>query len=170
MFTLAMQVDKDKSLTSLYDLELLEKERKVGEVDNTGFYSEGLFGDGLNQTGLAPPQEPKGVELSRVSGDLVFTEDEDVDFDPEAKKAAEHLKRENVQAWIKDSSDKLNLRVFNVNEIIGNFERDWSGRIKDRDYILRKNHFRDRDGNVVNEKGYLIDSDTADIRSNTLSK
>lgn len=48
---------------------------------------------------------------------------------------------------------------------MGNFPRDWSGRIIDRDFTLRKNHFRDLDGHVVNERGYLIDEDTGDIRS-----
>jgi len=48
---------------------------------------------------------------------------------------------------------------------MGNFPRDWSGQIKDREIELRNNHFRDRDGNVVNEKGYLIDEQTGDLRS-----
>jgi hypothetical protein len=48
---------------------------------------------------------------------------------------------------------------------MGNFKRDWSGQIIERDYILRRNMFKDMDGNVVNDKGYLIDASTGDIRS-----
>jgi hypothetical protein len=59
----------------------------------------------------------------------------------------------------------MNCRTFNINEVLGNFDRDWSGRIKNRDFILRKMHFRDLDGMIVNEKGYLIDPETGDIRS-----
>jgi hypothetical protein len=48
---------------------------------------------------------------------------------------------------------------------LGNYPRDWTGGIKDRDYVLRKSHFRDLDGNVVNDRGYLVDENTGDIRS-----
>lgn len=48
---------------------------------------------------------------------------------------------------------------------MGNFDRDWSGQIIDRDNVLRACHFEDKDGNVVNERGYLIDEDTGDVRS-----
>ena len=51
----------------------------------------------------------------------------------------------------------MNQRNFNENDILGNFDRDWAGKIKDRDYILKKNNYRDKDGNLVNKKGYLID-------------
>lgn len=53
----------------------------------------------------------KGISLSRVSGDLDLSdEDAEVIFekDAEGKKGAEVKKPMNVQAWIKDSSDKLN--------------------------------------------------------------
>jgi hypothetical protein len=47
-----------------------------------------------------PPEEAKGVELSRVSGDLVFTDEDESSSsgsqDSEKKRAAEKLKRENV--------------------------------------------------------------------------
>lgn len=96
MFTLAMQVDRDRSLTSLYDMELIEKERirtiGMGLLQPTGVQSD--FGDSfdinqINQS-LLPPEPARGIELSRVSGDLVFTEDEESDEqDDEAKKAAE---------------------------------------------------------------------------------
>lgn len=63
----------------------------------------------MSQDLLLPNMEVKGIELSRVSGDLDFSE-EDVDLneDPVAKQMAERLKIENVNAWIKDSSDATN--------------------------------------------------------------
>ena len=92
---------------------------------------------------MLPPQEAKGIELSRVSGDLDFSDDEEfndqyLERDPEARRAHEKVKIDNVQAWIKDQSDALNQRSFNENDIIGSFERDWSGHIIEREYILRK--------------------------------
>ena len=48
---------------------------------------------------------------------------------------------------------------------MGNFERDNNGRIINREMVLRKGHFRDQDNHVVNERGYLIDETTGDIRS-----
>ena len=88
---------------------------------------------------MPPPLDPKGIELSRVSGELDFTDDDD-DIsarDPEAKKLAEQFKIENVQAWIKDQSDTINQRNFNANDIMGNFPRDWRGQILDRENTLR---------------------------------
>ena len=39
---------------------------------------------------LPPPTDAKGIELSRVSGDLDFSDDEDIlERDPEAKRLAE---------------------------------------------------------------------------------
>ena len=119
---------------------------------------------------MSPPPEAKGIELSRVSGDLDFSDDEEfnaqyLERDPEARRLHEKVKIENVQAWIKDLSDSINQRTFNENDIIGNFEREWSGHIKEREYTLRKMYFRDRDGNAVNQRGYLIDETTGDIRS-----
>ena len=70
-----------------------------------------------------------------------------------------------MQAWIKDQSDTTHVRNFNENDIMGNFDRDWSGQIIDRDNVLRECDFRDKDGNVVNERGYLIDIQTGDLRS-----
>ena len=50
---------------------------------------------------------------------------------------------------------------------MGKFKRDWDGSIKGQ--IQRQfkgtNIFHDEDGNIVNEKGYLMDPDTGDIRS-----
>lgn len=87
--------------------------------------------------------DAKGIELSRVSGDLDFSDEEEFNAmflqnDPDAKRMHEQLKIDNVQAWIKDASAFMNQRSFNENDIIGNFEREWSGHIKDRDYTLRK--------------------------------
>ena len=68
--------------------------------------------------------------MSLVSGDITFTSDEEdlnLAQDPEAKKVAERLKFDNVQAWIKDQSDRVNQRNFNENDIMGEFERDWRG-------------------------------------------
>jgi len=48
---------------------------------------------------------------------------------------------------------------------MGNFDRDWSGQIVERDNVLRASHFEDKDGNVVNERGFLIDQHTGDLRS-----
>ena len=98
---------------------------------------------------MRTPVNARGIELSRISGDITFTDDEDdnnLDQDPEAKRLAERLKFENVQAWIKDQSDRINQRNFNENDIVGNFERDWRGKIIDRDNVLRKCNFKDRDG------------------------
>lgn len=78
---------------------------------------------------MMPPIDAKGIELSRVSGDLDFSEDDvNMDNDSEAKRRAEKVKFENVQAWIKDqTSDAVHQRNFNENDILGNFERDWKG-------------------------------------------
>lgn len=71
-----------------------------------------------------------------------------------------------MQAWIKDkTSEPFHQRNFNENDIVGDFERDWSGQIVERDKVLRASHFEDKGGNVVNERGYLIDGDSGDIRS-----
>lgn len=125
----------------------------------------------LNQTDeqlLVPQPEVKGIELSRVSGDLAFSEQEDDDSDKidfEAQRVADLVKRENVQAWIKDSTDQVNQRTFNVNDIVGDFQRDADGSIHDRDYTLSKSGYHDRKGNLVNDRGYLIDKNTGDVRS-----
>ena len=31
---------------------------------------------------------------------------------------------------------------------MGNFDRDWSGQIVERDNVLRASHFEDKDGNI----------------------
>ena len=46
---------------------------------------------------MVPPIDAKGIELSRVSGDLDFSEDDvDLENDSEAKRRAEKVKFENV--------------------------------------------------------------------------
>ena len=114
--------------------------------------------------------EPKGVELSRISGDLDFSDDEDfntklLEKDPEARRLAEQVKIDNVQAWLKDQSEVVNCRNFNENDIMGNFHRDWAGKIINQDQTLREMQFRDLDDHAVNKKGYLIDEETGDLRS-----
>ena len=76
---------------------------------------------------MSPPT--KGLELSRVSGDLDFSDDEDIlEKDPEAKRLAEKNNYQNVLAWIKDrTAEPIHQRNFNENDIMGNFKRDWSG-------------------------------------------
>jgi len=59
----------------------------------------------------------------------------------------------------------VNQRTFNVNDIIGDFKRDADGSIHDRDYTLSKSGYHDRKGNLVNDRGYLIDKNTGDVRS-----
>jgi hypothetical protein len=85
------------------------------------------------------PNEGKGIELSRVSGDLDFSEedgDESLRKDPFAREAAEKLNIQNVAAWMRDSSGLVNTRNFNLNEIIGAFEKDWTGYIVEKDIVL----------------------------------
>ena len=53
-------------------------------------------------------------------------------------------------------------RRFNVNDILGDFDRDEKGNL----VILQENksgNLIDKDGNRVNEKGYLIDAKTGDV-------
>jgi hypothetical protein len=59
----------------------------------------------------------------------------------------------------------MNQRTFNINEVIGNFPRDKTGRIINRKEIINKRNFRDFDGLLVNEKGYLINEASGAIRS-----
>ena len=56
----------------------------------------------------------------------------------------------------------LDKKRFNVNDILGEFDRDEKGNL----VILQENrtgHLIDKDGNRVNEKGYLIDEATGDV-------
>ena len=183
MFTLAMQVEKKQSLTSLYELEMNERSRiveqkqalcglgldqQIQEEIQQSFDNKNLH-DSKASIRASLNMEIRGIELSRVSGELEFSEEsEDSDKvfdDPSARQEAERVKRENVQAWIKDQTDKINQRNFNYNGIVGDFLRDYNGDIVDREYTLQLNGYHDRGGNLVNEKGYLIDSDTRNIRS-----
>ena len=72
--------------------------------------------------------------------------------------------RQDFTAWMRESL-VVNQRTFNVNEVIGNFERDSYGRIINRSEIIRKRHYRDLDGQLVNECGYLINEVSGAIRS-----
>ena len=85
-----------------------------------------LKGQNFLEESGGSPFAAKGIELSRVSGDLDFTDDEEdndrlLQRDPVAKQMAEKIKMENVQAWIKDQTHAVNQRTFNENDILGNF-------------------------------------------------
>ena len=71
--------------------------------------------------------------------------------------------RRDLTAWLRESL-QLNQRTFNENEVIGNFVRDSEGRIKHRD-VIQQRGYRDLDGQMVNEKGYLINEVSGAIRS-----
>ena len=52
-------------------------------------------------------------------------------------------------------------RRFNVNDVLGEFDRDDKGNL-----VILQNKtgsLIDKDGNRVNEKGYLIDEKTGDV-------
>jgi hypothetical protein len=156
MISLAMHLEKDKSLTSLYELSQADRERLSAGQSTAAKFEEirgrALAGEiNLTQEDLERINRElaedrnsgftKGIELSRVSGDLDFTSDEDAIGnafnDEEAVKIAKKYQMENVDGWIKDQATAVNRRTFNENEIMGNFERDWTGAIKDRDYVIR---------------------------------
>lgn len=59
----------------------------------------------------------------------------------------------------------LNERNFHINEVLGNFPIDKFGQIINRKETIWKNHFRDLDDQLVNERGYLINEKTGAIRS-----
>ena len=68
--------------------------------------------------------DAKGIELSRVSGDLDFSDEEEFNAmflqnDPDAKRMHEQLKIDNVQAWIKDERIHIEKR-FELREKIFN--------------------------------------------------
>jgi hypothetical protein len=56
-------------------------------------------------------------------------------------------------------------RKFNVNDILGEFDRDERG----HPLILqdKKGELIDKEGNRVNEKGYLVDPKTGDVLERT---
>lgn len=110
--------------------------------------------------------------MSRDEDPLNLLSDSDSEVfkdDPEAQKAADYksfVKREHVQAWIKDTSDRLHVRSFNINEIFGKFQRGWDGQLISRPRRYKNtNIYHDDANNVVNEKGYLMDPETGDLRS-----
>ena len=72
--------------------------------------------------------------------------------------------RKDFTAWLRENSE-LNQRNFNYNDVMGNFKRDVHGRIKDRNEIILQRNFRDLDGQMVNERGYLINEESGAIRS-----
>jgi hypothetical protein len=52
-----------------------------------------------------------------------------------------------------------------VFEVLGNFALDSDGQIIDRERTIMESNFLDRDGLLVNEKGYFINELTGAIRS-----
>lgn len=95
------------------------------------------------------------MNISRISGDLDFSESDD-----------SFLEINSFQNQFNGLTFKdVNHRNFNINEIIGNFERDWLGKIENKEQVLRQYNFRDREGKIVNEAGYLINDSTGDIIS-----
>lgn len=72
--------------------------------------------------------------------------------------------KDDFTAWMKEIVE-INQRTFNVFEVLGNFELDKDGCIKDRESTILRNNFLDLDGLLVNEKGYLINEVTGAIRS-----
>ena len=126
---------------------------------------------------LIPSHLAKGFELGengRISGDLDFTDDDsdDIMTQHEAERkaskgrgAAGPGRAAEKAAVDAQSTNEVTQRTFNENEVIGDFARDWNGKIRDRDQVLKSTHFRDNEGHAVNEKGYLIDEDNGGIRS-----
>ena len=83
--------------------------------------------------------------------------------------------RKDFTAWMRENV-VLHQRNFNENEVLGSFPRDGNGRIKNlenkdgervgsRRERIRRRNFRDEDGQLVNEKGYLINEVSGAIRS-----
>ena len=122
---------------------------------------------------LIPSHQARGFELGengRISGDLDFTDDDsdDIMSQHEAERKASKGRGAEKAAADAQSTNEVTIelqRTFNENEVIGDFVRDWNGKIKDRDQVLKSTHFRDNEGHAVNEKGYLIDEDNGGIRS-----
>ena len=81
----------------------------------------------------------------------------------------EHSAEEKGEPDSDDDDDKRlanmrdpDKRRFNVNDILGDFDRDDKGNL----LILQENktgNLIDKEGNRVNEKGYLIDEKTGEI-------
>lgn len=72
--------------------------------------------------------------------------------------------RKDFTAWMRENV-VLHQRNFNENEVLGSFPRGADGRIKKRREVIRRRNFRDEDGQLVNEKGYLINEVSGAIRS-----
>lgn len=61
------------------------------------------------------------------------------------------MKIDNINTWLKGQSDAVNQRNFNENDIMGNFERDWAGKIINHEQTLRELKYKDLDGYAVNK-------------------
>jgi len=122
MLSLAIHLEKEKSLTANYELSQADRERlstgqltaaKFEEVRQKALAGEiDMTPEELEQINKDLQEErnsgfTKGIQLSRVSGDLDFTSDEDAEVgrlqhDEGALKAAKKHQMENVDGWIKD--------------------------------------------------------------------
>ena len=93
---------------------------------------------------LIPSHLAKGFELGengRISGDLDFTDDDsdDIMSQHEAERKASKGRGAEKAAADAQSTNEVTIelqRTFNENEVIGDFVRDWNGKIKDRDQFL----------------------------------
>jgi hypothetical protein len=74
------------------------------------------------------------------------------------------LERKDLNAFMREAVSS-HQRTFNVHDVLGNFPLDCKGRIINRELVIWKNHFRDADGQLVNQKGYLVNEKTGSIRS-----
>lgn len=57
-----------------------------------------------------------------------------------------------------DVPPRHDLRTFNENDILGDLSRDEKGNV-----IVENGQIKDKEGNFINKKGYLIDQDTGAI-------
>ena len=77
---------------------------------------------------------------------------------------ADLREQEKFNKWL-HCTVAINQREFNENMCLGNFKRDECGKIIDRDRVIQQRNYRDRDEQLVNDKGYLINEQTGAIRS-----
>lgn len=173
---------KNKMATILVDEEMQEKMKEPHE----GLQLRENYGRSEATTEKTLSQQMESVRLSekdRINGGISeesYAEDDalfyknNYPYDTHESISSVHTDqlekvsrvetRKDFTAWMRESSE-LNQRSFNVNHVIGNFPRDRNGRIIDRREIIQRRNFRDFDGNMVNERGYLINEVSGAIRS-----
>lgn len=121
MVILPMAVEKNQSLTLFQELHLQENDEKVKALDE--LETQNKLKQLQNSQFLS---QAMGVELSRISDDLDFSEDEDfnsklLERDPEAKRLHEKTQVDNIEAWLNEQNNMINIRTFNENDIMGEF-------------------------------------------------